>query len=167
MIDLIELSANHIITSCNNNNNPLTLQHMGPGPTNRVLASLPLVRRHGWKIIPLFRDDMQWASLVPPALIPFLDQNCHYKNIAAQFSCDAALAPIRSAGIDSGIATCETVTLPLRENGGQSQHVLYVNHSQGLSNNPYPEPNQPMSRINTCFFKIHPSTVLPSTPRPS
>ena len=39
-----------------------------------------------------------------------------------------------------------------------------MSHSQGLSNNPYPEPNQPIPRIDTYFFKIHPNIVLPSTP---
>ena len=39
-------------------------------------------------------------------------------------------------------------------------------HSQGLSNNPYPEPNQPISsRIDTHFFKIHSNIVLPFTPK--
>ena len=38
-------------------------------------------------------------------------------------------------------------------------------HSQGLSNNLYPEPNQP--RIDSYFFKIHSNIVLPSTTRPS
>ena len=28
-------------------------------------------------------------------------------------------------------------------------------HSQGLSNNPYPEPNQPNYRIDTYLFKVH------------
>ena len=40
-------------------------------------------------------------------------------------------------------------------------------HSQGLSNKPYPEPNQPKSpRIDTYLFKVHSNIVLPSTPRP-
>ena len=40
--------------------------------------------------------------------------------------------------------------------------------SQGLSNNSYPEPNQPNSppRIDTYLFKVHSNIVLPSTPRP-
>ena len=33
-------------------------------------------------------------------------------------------------------------------------------HSQGLSNNPYPELNYPIPRTNTQFFKIHPNIVL-------
>ena len=33
--------------------------------------------------------------------------------------------------------------------------------SQGLSNNLYPEPNQP----NSYLFKIHSNIILPSTPR--
>ena len=41
-----------------------------------------------------------------------------------------------------------------------------VLHSQGLSNNPYPEPNNPNPRIDTYFLKIHSNIVLPSTPRP-
>ena len=39
-------------------------------------------------------------------------------------------------------------------------------HSQGLSNNSYPEPNQPNSRTDTYLFKVHSNIVLPSTPRP-
>ena len=39
-------------------------------------------------------------------------------------------------------------------------------HSQGPSNNPYPEPNQPIPRIDTYLFKIHSNIVLPSTARP-
>ena len=35
-------------------------------------------------------------------------------------------------------------------------------HSQGLSNNPYPEP---YPRIETYFFKVHSNIILPSTPR--
>ena len=38
-------------------------------------------------------------------------------------------------------------------------------HSQGLSNNPYPEQNQPNSSYDTYFFKIHSNIVLPSMPR--
>ena len=37
-------------------------------------------------------------------------------------------------------------------------------HLKGISNNPYPEPNQPNS---SHFFKVHSNNVLPSTPRPS
>ena len=47
-------------------------------------------------------------------------------------------------------------------------------HSQGLSNNHYPESNQPIlsqinliPRIDTYFFKIHSNIVLTSMPRPS
>ena len=36
--------------------------------------------------------------------------------------------------------------------------------SQGLSNNPYPLPNQPNSRIDTYLFKVHSNIVLPSKP---
>ena len=39
-----------------------------------------------------------------------------------------------------------------------------MSHSQGLSNNPYSEPNQPNSS-NTYSFKIYSNIVLPSTPR--
>ena len=41
-----------------------------------------------------------------------------------------------------------------------------IPHSQGLSNNPYTEPNQPNSRIDAYLFKVHSNIVLPSTPRP-
>ena len=40
-------------------------------------------------------------------------------------------------------------------------------HSQGLSNNSYPEPNQSIPRIDTYFFKVCFNIVLPSTSRPS
>ena len=41
-------------------------------------------------------------------------------------------------------------------------------HSQGLSNNPCPEPNQPnLTYIDIYFFKIHPNIILPTKPRPS
>ena len=36
--------------------------------------------------------------------------------------------------------------------------------SQALSNNSYPEPNQPVPCIDNYLFKIHSNTVLPSTP---
>ena len=39
-------------------------------------------------------------------------------------------------------------------------------HSQGLSNKPYPEPNQTNPHIDTYLFKVHSNIVLPSTPRP-
>ena len=45
--------------------------------------------------------------------------------------------------------------------------VCSMPHSQGLSNNSYPEPNQPNPHIDTYFFTIHSNIVLPSTPRPS
>jgi hypothetical protein len=32
-------------------------------------------------------------------------------------------------------------------------------HSQRLSNNPYPEPNQPITRIDTYLFKVHSNIV--------
>ena len=35
-----------------------------------------------------------------------------------------------------------------------------IPHSQGISNNPYPEPNQQIPGIDTYFYKIH--LVLPS-----
>ena len=41
-----------------------------------------------------------------------------------------------------------------------------IPHSQGLSNNPYPEPNQHNSSYDTYFSKIHSKIVLPFTPRP-
>ena len=34
-------------------------------------------------------------------------------------------------------------------------------HLQGLSNNPYPEVNHPISRIDTDFFNIHSNIVQP------
>ena len=40
-------------------------------------------------------------------------------------------------------------------------------HLQGLSNNPYPEPNILILRIDTYFFNIHSNIVFPSIPRPS
>jgi hypothetical protein len=40
-------------------------------------------------------------------------------------------------------------------------------HSQGISNNPYPESNKPIPRVDTYLFKIHPNIVLPSMSRPS
>ena len=39
-------------------------------------------------------------------------------------------------------------------------------HSQGPSNNPYPEPNQSIPRIDTYFSKTHSNIVLPSRRRP-
>ena len=39
-------------------------------------------------------------------------------------------------------------------------------HSQGLSNNSYPVPNQPITRIDTYLFKVHSNIIFPSTPRP-
>ena len=33
-------------------------------------------------------------------------------------------------------------------------------HSQGFSNNSYPGPNQPNSRIDTYLFKVHSNIVL-------
>ena len=39
--------------------------------------------------------------------------------------------------------------------------------SQGLSNNPYPEQNQPIPRIDTYLFNMHSNIVIPSTPTPS
>jgi hypothetical protein len=35
-------------------------------------------------------------------------------------------------------------------------------HSQELSNNPYPNPNQPIIHIGTYFFKILSNIVLPT-----
>ena len=40
-------------------------------------------------------------------------------------------------------------------------------HSQGLSDNPYSEPNQPIPRIDTYFCKVHSNIDLPSTLRSS
>jgi hypothetical protein len=40
-------------------------------------------------------------------------------------------------------------------------------HSPGLSNNPYPEPNQTIPCIDTYFFKIRSNIVLLATPRHS
>ena len=40
-------------------------------------------------------------------------------------------------------------------------------HSQGPSNNPYPERINPIPRIETYLFKIHSNIVLPSMPRTS
>ena len=38
-------------------------------------------------------------------------------------------------------------------------------HSQELFYNPYPEPNNPIPRIDTYFFNVHSNIVLPSMPR--
>ena len=38
-------------------------------------------------------------------------------------------------------------------------------HSQGLSKNSYAEPNQPILRVDTYFFKVHYNDVLPSKPK--
>ena len=46
------------------------------------------------------------------------------------------------------------------------QPVGSMPHSQGLSNNPYSEPTNPIPVIDTYFFKIHSNIVLPSTPKP-
>ena len=43
------------------------------------------------------------------------------------------------------------------------EHAGSMQHSQGLSNNLYHEPNIPISRIDTYFFKIYSNIVLPST----
>ena len=40
-------------------------------------------------------------------------------------------------------------------------------HLQGLSNNFYPEPNNPIPRTDTYLFKVNPNIVLPSTPKAS
>ena len=40
-----------------------------------------------------------------------------------------------------------------------------MSHSQGLSNNSYPEPNHPIPRTDTNSCKVHSNVVLPSTPR--
>ena len=37
-------------------------------------------------------------------------------------------------------------------------------HSQRLSNNPYIQPNHPITRIDAYYFKIHSNIVLQSTP---
>jgi hypothetical protein len=39
-------------------------------------------------------------------------------------------------------------------------------YSQGLSNNPYPEPNKPNSSTDIYFFKVYSNIVLSSIPRP-
>ena len=39
-----------------------------------------------------------------------------------------------------------------------------MTHSQGLSNNPYPEPNHSNCLIDTYLFKVHSNIVLPSNP---
>jgi hypothetical protein len=39
-------------------------------------------------------------------------------------------------------------------------------HSQGLSNNPYPEPNNPIPRVDTYFFKVCSYIVPPPMPKP-
>ena len=36
-------------------------------------------------------------------------------------------------------------------------------HLQGLTNNPYPQPNQPYPCIDTYFFKIHSNIVFLSS----
>ena len=38
-----------------------------------------------------------------------------------------------------------------------------IPYSQGLSNNSYPEPNQPNPRTDIYFFNINSNIVLPST----
>ena len=57
--------------------------------------------------------------------------------------------------------TLYSLTPWLMEPGGS------MPHSQALSNNSYPEPNQSIPRIDTHFFKIHSNMTLLSTPRPS
>ena len=47
------------------------------------------------------------------------------------------------------------------EPGGSNSHL------QGLSNNIDPQPNEPIPRMDTYFFKIHSNIVLSSTPRRS
>ena len=42
-----------------------------------------------------------------------------------------------------------------------------IPYSQGLLNNPYPEPNQPNYRIDTYLFKVHSNIVLPKGLFPS
>ena len=46
------------------------------------------------------------------------------------------------------------LTPGLKEPGGA------MPHSQGLSNNPYPELNNPIPRIDTYFYKIHSNIVF-------
>ena len=40
------------------------------------------------------------------------------------------------------------------------EHGGSMPHSQGLSNNSYPEPNQPITRIDINLFKVH-SNIFP------
>ena len=63
---------------------------------------------------------------------------------------------LRNAVLDKSRKTMSKLTLTMEPGGSMP-------HSQGLSKNPYPEPNQP----NSYFLKIHSNIVLPSTPRPS
>ena len=58
-----------------------------------------------------------------------------------------------------GLCKEYTLTPWLMEPGGS------MPHSQGLSNNSYPEPNNPIPRIDTYLFKVHSNIVLPSMPR--
>ena len=39
-------------------------------------------------------------------------------------------------------------------------------HSQGLSNDPYPEPINPIPRIDIYFFEDYSNIVLPAMPGP-
>ena len=40
-----------------------------------------------------------------------------------------------------------------------------MTHSQRLSNNPYPEPNQPITCTDIYLFKVHSNIVFSSTPK--
>ena len=40
-----------------------------------------------------------------------------------------------------------------------------IMYSHGLSNNPYPEPNQPNCSYETYFIKIHSNIFLPYLPK--
>ena len=52
--------------------------------------------------------------------------------------------------------------IPLGTNYNSMAYGGSMSHSQGLSNNPYPEPNQ--SNSSYCyFFKIHSNTVITFT----
>jgi hypothetical protein len=73
--------------------------------------------------------------------------------------CNVATSQEKAA-VTCGVSI-HTPTLWLLKPGGS------MLHSQGLSNNPYPEPNQPNSSSDTHFFKIRSNIVLPFMTRPS
>ena len=63
-------------------------------PTNRLLSSLPLLRRLRWKIIQPVVD-----NLSPTAFFGFLEHDYRYKSVATNIRQIATLEPIRPAGI--------------------------------------------------------------------